>query len=755
MHSPKSARAPKRSPTSLDILVRWGASVLGVWQLAPPRTFTFGGPLADVSFPSYAAFAATIPLVVVDDGGVVRLILTPSMDGVVAFGSRPPRAVAEVAAEGDATAHDAADGARAIDFPPGSTATLTGEGFTIEVSHGDFVDSPVSRWHVGRRMLPFHAGSAAVHLGAVLVFALMAAPATDSDELASERTRTMQYYLRSANEAEPEEPAPLGTRAKGEEGGSGSARYGVPGPRNGPDPHFAGAAAMRDAAEFGMIGLLSAAARDERATPPAPPSSPRGGGSPHAPPRDDGTMDGEEYGDYGVNPPTDAALDRLSTFAVDVDTGSYSIARRKIVGGTMPPKSAVRPEEFINAFDYGYAGPAPADKRPFRVHLAAAPSPFSARHHLLRVGIQGRRISAADRAPVHLVYLVDTSGSMQSDDKIGLAKQSLKLLTTALRPHDTVALCTYAGSVREVLPPTPIAERARIIAAIDELTAEGSTAMASGIELAYRLAERTLVKGDVNRVVILSDGDANVGPSSRDELLSIIARYKDKGITLSTVGFGEGNYKDSTMEQLADKGDGNYSYIDGEREARRVFSKHVSGTLQVIARDVKIQVEFDPGVVGEYRLIGYENRDVADAQFRNDKVDGGEIGSGHSVTALYDLVLRSTTSSPLTVRIRYKDPLASESASESAFPMDPVAIAPSFSRAPDDLRFATAVAAFADVLRRAKVATSWRLEDIAGIAESAAGDDEDRREFAGLVRQAARMTAEAGVRPAMGSVARR
>ncbi len=441
----------------------------------------------------------------------------------------------------------------------------------------------------------------------------------------------------------------------------------------------------------------------------------------------------EEYKDYGVNPVVDPKKDRLSTFAIDVDTASYAIARRKIMEGALPPFAAVRVEEMLNAFDYGYPSP---KSGPFAVHLAAAPSPFTPGHHLLRVGVQGKRVDAQDRTPVHLVYLVDTSGSMQSADKIGLVKKSLKLLTGSLKQGDTVALCTYAGSVREVLPPTGIAERPRILAAIEDLSAGGSTAMASGLDLAYALAERTLVKGHVNRVVVLSDGDANVGATSHQEILKRIAQYKDRGITLSTVGFGNGNYKDTMMEQLADKGDGNYSYIDSETEARKVFSQNVGGMLQVIAKDVKIQVEMDPEVVKEYRLIGYENRDIADKDFRNDKVDAGEIGAGHSVTAIYDVVLASTKASPVIVRMRHKPPLGSDQAEESVFKMDPAAIAASFEAAPADLRFASAVVGFGEILRQSPHARGWRMADVERIARAAAKDQQDQQELVDLARRA-------------------
>jgi len=453
-----------------------------------------------------------------------------------------------------------------------------------------------------------------------------------------------------------------------------------------------------------------------------------------APPEPKGT---EDYRDYGINPVVDPAKDRFSTFAIDVDTASYSISRRKIMEGTLPPFAAVRAEEFLNYFDYDYAGPT---KGPFAVHFAAAPSPFTKGHHLVRVGVKGKTIAANERKPVHLVYLVDTSGSMQAADKMGLAKQSLKLLTGSLQKGDTVALCTYAGSVREVLAPTGINDKDKIFAAIENLSAGGSTAMSSGIQLAYQLAERTQVKGHVNRVIVLSDGDANVGPTSSDEILAMIGRYKDKGITLSTVGFGSGNYKDTMMERLADKGDGNYAYIDSEVQAKRVFQDQLSGMLEVIARDVKIQVEFDPKVVQQYRLIGYENRDVADKDFRNDKVDAGEIGNGHAVTAVYDVVLKNTTASPLVLRLRHKPALGGDTASELAFPMDPAAIAGSFDSAPRNFRFASTVAAFAEVLRQSPHARDWAMKDIARIADQAADSRSDQQEFVSLVHRAEKLS---------------
>lgn len=430
------------------------------------------------------------------------------------------------------------------------------------------------------------------------------------------------------------------------------------------------------------------------------------------------TPNTEHYQDYGVNPFVDVAQDHLSTFAVDVDTASYAIARRKLRESNLPPKEAVRVEEFVNSFEYGYAGPAQGDT-PFAVHFAAAPSPFEQGHHLVRIALKGKQVQGKERVPVHLVYLVDTSGSMDASDRIGLAKKSLHMMTDVLQQGDTVALCTYAGSVREVLAPTGAEQKAKIHGAIENLQAGGSTAMSSGIDLAYALAKKTMVKGHVNRVVVLSDGDANVGPSSHEQILKQIAQYKNDGITLSTVGFGSGNYKDVMMEQLADKGDGNYSYIDDEKQAKKVFVDQLDGLLQVIARDVKVQVDFDPAVVEKYRLVGYENRDVKDTDFKNDKVDGGEIGARHAVTAVYDVVLKKTDVSPLKLRVRFKKPLGDEPSTETTYAMDPSSIAKSFDATEPSYRLAVAVAGFAEILRQSPYAKEWSLATVQSIAKTA------------------------------------
>ncbi|OJT17194.1 hypothetical protein BO221_46585 [Archangium sp. Cb G35] len=442
----------------------------------------------------------------------------------------------------------------------------------------------------------------------------------------------------------------------------------------------------------------------------------------------------EQYRDHGVNAFVTTAEDRQSTFSIDVDTASYTLVRRKILEGTPPPREAVRVEEFLNYFRYTYPEPQGA---PLAVHLDAAPSPFTPGRHLMRVGVQGKRLSVSERKSAHLTFLVDVSGSMESPDKLPLAKRSLRMLVDNLRDGDTVALVTYAGGVKLALPPTGLEHKALIHAAIEDLTAGGSTAMANGIQLAYQQAMKTLDGHSFSRVLILSDGDANVGPASHEEILELIRGHVKEGITVTTVGFGMGNYKDTLMEQFADKGNGNHYYVDSLMQARRIFQEQLGGTLEVIAQDVKLQVEFDPAQVARYRLVGYENRDIADRDFRNDKVDAGEIGSGHTVTALYELELKPGAGEGLaTVRLRAKRPRG-EKASERAYRFPAGALAASFPEASTDLRFATAVMGAAELLRHSPHAERWSFEQVLDIAQGAtpAGNVE-REEFVSLLKRA-------------------
>ena len=461
-----------------------------------------------------------------------------------------------------------------------------------------------------------------------------------------------------------------------------------------------------------------------------------------AAPRPEPQANREEYANYGVNQMTDTAKDAKSTFAIDVDTGAYTITRRKLNYGQLPPHASVRVEEFVNYFRYDYPDP---DSGPFGVFMEAAPSPFSAESEqgdrkIVRVGVQGKRITNSTRKPVHLTFLVDVSGSMSSPDKLGLAQKSLSILTNNLREGDSVAIATYAGRVAKILEPTGVENKGRILTAINSLQSGGSTAMNSGLELAYKLALKNHQRDHVNRVIVVSDGDANVGPSSHQQILKRIKHFVDEGVTLSTIGFGMGNYKDTLMEQLANNGNGNYYYIDSEKEAWKVFGEQLDGTLQVIAKDVKIQVEFDKKAVKSYRLIGYENRDIADKDFRDDKVDAGEIGAGHTVTALYEVVLNDTDQNKLaTVRVRHKEPQGAK-AKEQAFLLTRNDVRDSVREASKDFQFATAVAGFAEILRGSPYAKGLSFELIEEIARGGTmAGQEDRQEFLELVKKAKKL----------------
>ena len=456
-------------------------------------------------------------------------------------------------------------------------------------------------------------------------------------------------------------------------------------------------------------------------------------------PRPTDVQGSEDYKNYGVNQMTKSSEDRLSTFSIDVDTGSYTIARKKLNDGYLPPAASVRVEEFLNYFAYDYPNP---DDGAFGVHLEAAPSPFAADKdtYLLRIGVQGKRISPAERKPVHLTFLVDVSGSMTAPDKLPLAKKSLELLTKNLREGDTVALATYAGQTAEVLKPTGMKDRKKILAAIESLGAGGGTGMSNGMEVAYKLALTNHKRDHVNRVIVVSDGDANIGPMSHEDIHARIRHYVEEGVTLSTIGVGMGNYKDTMMEQLANKGNGNYYYIDTFKEAQKVFESQMDGTLQVIAKDVKIQVEFDPAAIPEYRLIGYENRDIADEDFRDDKVDAGEIGAGHTVTALYEVKLNRAAKGKLaTVRIRAKKP-DGYVAAEQEFQLRDGDVRTRVSDASKDFQFASAVAMFAEILRESPYAEKITLDLVEEIAKAATSSrQEDRREFLELLNKAKRL----------------
>lgn len=459
----------------------------------------------------------------------------------------------------------------------------------------------------------------------------------------------------------------------------------------------------------------------------------------------------EQYEKLPDNPIHSVAQTPVSTFSVDVDTGSYANVRRFLNQGSLPPEGAVRLEEMVNYFPYDYA--LPTDGSPFGVTTEVAPSPWNPHTRLLRIGIKASDRAVADLAPANLVFLVDVSGSMDRREGLPLVKSTLKLLVEQLREQDRVSLVVYAGESRVVLKPTSGRDKVKIRNAIDQLDAGGSTAGASGIELAYQMAQESFIDKGINRILLATDGDFNVGVSDFDSLKQMAVDRRKSGVSLTTLGFGVDNYNEHLMEQLADAGDGNYAYIDNLLEARKVLVDQLSSTLAVVARDVKLQVEFNPAQVSEYRLLGHENRALKREDFNNDKVDAGEIGAGHTVTALYEIVpkgeqgwlepLRYASTPKLDgksgelamLRVRYK-PVEGGS---SRLIEHPVASTQKNDKASDDLRFSAAVAAFAQQLKGdGRYTGTMSLKDTAQLARSARGDDPFglRAEFVQLVELA-------------------
>jgi Ca-activated chloride channel family protein len=459
-------------------------------------------------------------------------------------------------------------------------------------------------------------------------------------------------------------------------------------------------------------------------SPPPASSSPPTGGT--AVPND------QPWGDmffrpYGTNPFVDTEDDAQSTFGLDVDTGSYTLARSYLERGHLPPPEAIRVEEFVNFFDY--RDPAPR-RGEFTLTAEAAPSPWQRgpRYQLLRIGVRGRSISAAQRKDATLVFVVDVSGSMAREDRIQLVKQALHLLLDQLGAGDRVGLVVYGSQGRVLLEPSGDLRAVR--RAIDRLSTGGSTNAEEGLLLGYQLARRHFRPESINRLVLCSDGVANVGNTGPESILARIGREAEDGIELTTVGFGMGNYNDVLMEQLADQGDGNYAYVDTLQEARRVFVENLTGTLQTIASDAKIQVEFDPQVVSRYRLLGYENRDVADHRFRDDTVDAGEIGAGHRVTALYEIKLADRAPRRRTlaeVRLRYRSQ-ATGRVVEDALEIGQTELARSWHSASPSLRLAALAAELAEVLKQSYWARQNRPEELRERARAVGrdfGDDPD------------------------------
>jgi len=449
----------------------------------------------------------------------------------------------------------------------------------------------------------------------------------------------------------------------------------------------------------------------------------------------------EAYDEIVDNPFLAAKQNPLSTFSIDVDTASYSNVRRFLQLGQLPPPGAVRIEELVNYFNYDYEQP--EGDVPFSVSVEVAGCPWTPEHRLVRIGLKGREVNLENRSPANLVFLLDVSGSMQSDNKLPLVKSAMKMLVDRLGPSDRVAIVVYAGASGLVLPSTGADNKTTILAALDQLEAGGSTNGGEGIRLAYAVATDNFVPGGINRVILCTDGDFNVGTTNQSELTRLIEEKAKSGVFLSVLGFGTGNLKDSTMEKLADKGNGNYAYIDTINEARKTLVEEMSGTLITIAKDVKIQVDFNPAQVAGYRLIGYENRMLRAEDFKDDTKDAGEIGAGHTVTALYEIVPpgqpvpgadvdpskyqkpgeltdEATGDELLTVRLRYKDPDGQDS---KPLEVSIVAEEKPFAAASQDFQFASAVAAFGMVLRDSKHRGDANLGSVLEIAESSLGDD--------------------------------
>ena len=457
----------------------------------------------------------------------------------------------------------------------------------------------------------------------------------------------------------------------------------------------------------------------------------------------------DQYEGEEVSPVKLVASEPVSTFSVDVDTGSYTNTRRFLTDGMEVPKAAVRTEEFINYFRYDYPLPETSD-RPFSVHTDVARSPWNAQARIVRIGLAGYKLPESARPPANLVFLLDVSGSMASPDKLPLVQTAMRGLANQLTDKDKVSIVVYAGAAGLVLEPT--SNPAEIRAALNQLRAGGSTAGGAGIELAYRIAEANRIEGGVNRVILATDGDFNVGTSSQEALVELIEKKRESGTTLTVLGFGRGNLNDAMMEQIANNGNGNYAYIDSALEARKVLGDEMGATIFTIAKDVKIQVEFNPAVVGQYRLIGYENRILREEDFDNDAVDAGDIGAGHQVTALYEVVpvgnkgwigqrryesapdsrARQLAAEAAHIKLRYKLPDGDTSTLiEYTLPANAL----STTQAPSgDFAFATAVAGFGQKLRGDALLGDFTFRQIADLA----GNPRDfwRQEFIQLVKTA-------------------
>lgn len=448
------------------------------------------------------------------------------------------------------------------------------------------------------------------------------------------------------------------------------------------------------------------------------------------------------FEDYGVNPSIDTEDDNLSTFALDVDTGSYTIMRNYINEGNLPPKESVRVEEYVNYFEQGYETP-PAHQA-FSINLDGGPSPFtqSERYDMLRVGIQGYEVSEEDRKPASLTFVIDISGSMDMDNRLGLVKQSLEMLVEQLHRDDTVSIVVYGSEARLILAPTRGSDADTILSAIYRLSPEGSTNAEAGLRLGYRTAMQAYNPDGINRVILCSDGVANVGQTEADSILQMIDQYIAEGITLTTIGFGMDNYNDVLMEQLANNGNGFYAYIDDRNEVRKLFIDEITGTLQTIAFDAKVQIEFNPEVVKNYRLVGYENRAIADDEFRDNSVDAGEIGAGHSVTALYEIKLYPDAHGRIaTVFMRWQDP-DTRQVVEISKDYEVGQLAFDFRETNPYFQRAVVVAEYAEILKGSYWAEESSLDEVYDEArrlEDYLYRDESMSEFVDLIKTAKRL----------------
>jgi Ca-activated chloride channel family protein len=448
------------------------------------------------------------------------------------------------------------------------------------------------------------------------------------------------------------------------------------------------------------------------------------------------------FENYGTNPFIDTEDDHLSTFGIDVDTASYSVTRRYIRDGHLPPREAVRVEEFVNAFDYNYH---PPSHGAFALHIEGAPSKFGEgkRLQLLRIGIQGRVVPTEHRKNAILTFVIDVSGSMARENRLGLVKRALTLLVEQLRPGDKVAIVVYGSRAKVLLLHTGVEEREKILTVINSLTPEGTTNAEEGLRVGYNLAQRNARVGSINRVILCSDGVANVGQTGPDAILREVRAHVNEGITLTTIGFGMGNFNDILMEQLANKGNGSYAYVDTLNEARRIFVENLTGTLQVIAIDAKVQVDFNPRVVSRFRLLGYENRRLDHEDFRDDNVDGGEIGSGHSVTALYEIKLHEGAVGQLaTVFIRHEDP-DTRQVTEVSQDIFAAELSDAFEDASPEFQLAAGIAEFAEILGDSFWAQEGSLEAVHQVIGGVLPQVRDKHseELVHLVHQAGRLKA--------------